>query len=129
MKVFMCQRRKLKIIYSWLIIFERRYIFFRILISYLNLFKGNVTFTTEEDEVKIIDTNSMNKTADLLQVNAEELKRTLCERVIAARGEIMQKSHTLIEAEFGKNALAKVWILVNELHVLFLLLGKKKKFK
>ncbi|XKL60916.1 hypothetical protein PGB90_007973 [Kerria lacca] len=68
---------------------------------------GNVTFTTEEDEVKIIDTNSMNKTADLLQVNAEELKRTLCERVIAARGEIMQKSHTLIEAEFGKNALAK----------------------
>lgn len=58
--------------------------------------------------MKIIELDSVHKTADLLQVDKEELKRTLCERVIAARGEIMQKTHTLAEAEYGRNALAKV---------------------
>ncbi len=67
-----------------------------------------MAFATEDDQVKMIETSSADKTADLLQVDREELKRTLCERVIAARGEIMQKTHTLVEAEYGKDALAKV---------------------
>lgn len=73
-----------------------------------SIFQSNVSFTTEDDEVKFVEMDSVNKTADLLQVDKEELKRTLCERVIAARGEIMQKTHTLAEAEYGKDALAKV---------------------
>lgn len=55
-----------------------------------------------------MEMDSADKAADLLQVDRMELKRTLSERVIAARGEIMQKLHTLTEAEYGRNALAKV---------------------
>lgn len=73
------------------------------------MLQGNAAFTADNDDVKIIELGSVHKTADLLQVDREELKRTLCERVIAARGEIMQKMHTLVEAEYGKNALAKVF--------------------
>lgn len=72
-----------------------------------------MTFATDDDQVSITDLNSANKTADLLQVDREELKRTLCERVIAARGEIMQKTHTFTEAEYGRDALAKVCNLDN----------------
>lgn len=83
------------------------------------MFQGNVSFTTEEDEVKFVEMDSVNKTADLLQVSKEELKRTLCERVIAARGEIMQKTHTLAEAEYGKDALAKVLSLARLVYYIY----------
>ena len=63
-----------------------------------------------------MDMSSAEKAADLLQVDRMELKRTLSERVIAARGEIMQKLHTLTEAEYGLNALAKVCALFSLRH-------------
>ena len=44
----------------------------------------------------------------MLHVAEVELKRALTERVIAARGEVMQKMHTHSEAEYGRDALAKV---------------------
>lgn len=69
---------------------------------------GNVEFFKEEDgNVSVNKSNSLSKTAQLLAVEEEELTQALTERVIAARGEIMQKSHTLQEAEYGRNALAK----------------------
>lgn len=55
--------------------------------------------------------NSLLRVAKLLQVSEEDLKTALTERVIAARGEVMQKTHTLSEAEYGRDALAKVNIL------------------
>lgn len=73
------------------------------------MFQGNVEFFKEEDgNVSVNKSNSLSKTAQLLAVEEEELTQALTERVIAARGEIMQKSHTLQEAEYGRNALAKV---------------------
>lgn len=45
----------------------------------------------------------------LLSVTHEELVAALTERVIAARGEVMQKVLTLEEAEFVRDALAKVY--------------------
>jgi myosin-1 len=44
----------------------------------------------------------------MLNVTSAELSKALSERVIAARGEVMQKTHTLSEAEYGRDALAKV---------------------
>jgi myosin-1 len=44
----------------------------------------------------------------MLSVASGELGKALSERVIAARGEVMQKTHTLPEAEYGRDALAKV---------------------
>lgn len=37
----------------------------------------------------------------------DELTVALCERVIAARGDIMRKEHTESEAAYGRDALAK----------------------
>ena len=47
----------------------------------------------------------------MMNVTAAELNKALSERVIAARGEVLQKTHTLLEAEYGKDALAKVNII------------------
>jgi hypothetical protein len=47
----------------------------------------------------------------MLNVTSEEFSKALSERVIAARGEVMQKRHTLSEAEYGRDALAKVNII------------------
>jgi myosin-1 len=47
----------------------------------------------------------------MLSVTSGELNKALSGRVIAARGEVMQKTHTLPEAEYGRDALAKVNII------------------
>lgn len=54
--------------------------------------------------------------ASLLSVDKNELSRALCQRVIAARGELMEKAHTVPEALYGRDAFAKV-ILTNTLLV------------
>lgn len=50
----------------------------------------------------------MKNIAELLLVPPEEVSKALCHRVIAARGEVMEKRHTESEASFGRNAFAKV---------------------
>lgn len=50
----------------------------------------------------------MNNIAELLKVSPEEVKKALCHRVIAVRGEVMEKRHTDSEASFGRDAFAKV---------------------
>ena len=37
-----------------------------------------------------------------------ELGRALCSRVVAAKGEVLEKGHTVEQAQYGRNALAKV---------------------
>jgi len=49
----------------------------------------------------------------MMSVTSAELSKALSERVIAARGEVMQKTHTLSEAEYGRDALAKVNIILD----------------
>ncbi|XP_046677744.1 unconventional myosin ID, partial [Homalodisca vitripennis] len=68
---------------------------------------GNVTFATSEDQVSIKNKEALRRASKLLFVEDSELQRALTERVIAARGEVMQKTHTLTEAEYGRDALAK----------------------
>ena len=46
--------------------------------------------------------------ADLLCVTEDQVHKALCHRVIAARGEVMEKKHTETEAVVGRDALAKV---------------------
>lgn len=52
----------------------------------------------------------MNDTANLFSISIQELSTALTQRVIAAGGEVMQKTHTSTEAEYGRDALAKVMI-------------------
>jgi len=40
-------------------------------------------------------------------VFAGELDRALCSRVVAAKGEVVEKGHTVEQAQFGRDALAK----------------------
>jgi len=55
----------------------------------------------------------------LLNVAHAELLGALTERVIAARGEVMQKALTLTEAEYVRDALAKVCTGLFHWHALF----------
>ena len=38
----------------------------------------------------------------------DELERALCSRVVAAKGEVVEKGHTVEQAKYGRDALAKV---------------------
>lgn len=61
--------------------------------------------------VVIVNKNALNSVAQLLSINSNELNTALSHRVIAAGGEVMQKTHTLNEAEYGRDALAKVSVI------------------
>lgn len=64
-----------------------------------------MTFQVNGDGVRA---TGQSHVAKLLDVSEGELSTALTERVIAAKGEIMQKSHTAEQAEYGRDALAKV---------------------
>jgi len=68
---------------------------------------GNITFQSQEESARPADKSVVDKAAAMMSVTSAELSKALTERVIAARGEVMQKTHTLPEAEYGRDALAK----------------------
>ncbi|XP_074106186.1 unconventional myosin ID [Cotesia typhae] len=68
---------------------------------------GNITFTLEEDKLVIGNKGALNESAKRLSISPSALSTALSQRVIAAGGEVMQKNHTLAEAEYGRDALAK----------------------
>lgn len=69
---------------------------------------GNIEFEIdEEDKLRLKKTKGVDYVAELLQVKRSDLETALCERVIAARGDIMRKEHTITEAVFGRDAFAK----------------------
>jgi len=64
---------------------------------------------TEGSDVALINNvDLLNIIAELLEVEVEDAQKAFCARVVAARGEVMQKSHTAQEAVHGRDALAKV---------------------
>lgn len=71
-------------------------------------FQGNVTFGLDDDKLHIESNSALNDTANLFSISSKDLSTALSQRVIAAGGEVMQKAHTFIEAEYGRDALAKV---------------------
>ena len=70
--------------------------------------QGNMEFVEENDGAKIKDDSSTRAIADLLQVDAVEVEKTLCSRIVAARGDVINKVHTVSEAVIGRDAFAKV---------------------
>ncbi|XP_012257190.2 unconventional myosin ID [Athalia rosae] len=68
---------------------------------------GNVTFSLEDDKPSIDRGGSLNDAAERLSISPMELRTALTERVIAAGGDVVAKTHSLIEAEYGRDALAK----------------------
>ncbi|XP_039296527.1 unconventional myosin ID isoform X2 [Nilaparvata lugens] len=70
---------------------------------------GNVAFTSNDDKIEIAGASEkqLNLVARLLEVDSNAVVTALTERVIAVKGEVMQKTHTLMQAEYGRDALAK----------------------
>lgn len=68
---------------------------------------GNIEFSTKDDETYIKNQDCLKNLCSLLEVKLEDAKKALCQRVIAARGEIMAKGHTVAEAYYGRDAFAK----------------------
>jgi len=68
---------------------------------------GSITFKSQEESARPADGSVVDKAATMMNVTSAELSKALSERVIAARGEVMQKTHTQSEAEYGRDALAK----------------------
>ncbi|XP_066585268.1 unconventional myosin ID [Prorops nasuta] len=68
---------------------------------------GNITFFLDGDKLSIKNNTALKDTASLLSIGENELSTALSRRVIAAGGEVMQKDHNLLEAEYGRDALAK----------------------
>ncbi|XP_043283324.1 unconventional myosin ID isoform X2 [Venturia canescens] len=68
---------------------------------------GNITFSLEDEALSVGNRGALNDAANLFSIDPKELSTALSQRVIAAGGEVMQKSHTFIEAEYGRDALAK----------------------
>lgn len=78
----------------------------RVVAAILHL--GNVEFTIDQDDKLAVKTlDHVTTVADLLHVERDDLNAALCERVIAARGDILRKEHTEVEANYGRDALAK----------------------
>lgn len=61
----------------------------------------------DEDNIVITNKDALRQVAVLLRVTEDELKKSLTQRVIAARGDVMRKSHNIQQADFGRDALAK----------------------
>lgn len=64
-------------------------------------------FAVDEDKLIVSNKASLKNSAKLLQVTEDEMTKSLTQRVIAARGDIMMKSHSTQQAEYGRDALAK----------------------
>ncbi|XP_064104605.1 unconventional myosin ID-like isoform X1 [Macrobrachium nipponense] len=77
----------------------------RIVSAILHL--GNIEFTSSGDETQIKNPKVVKDIAELLHVSPDQVTKALCHRVIAARGEVMEKRHTESEASYGRDAFAK----------------------
>ncbi|CAB3374689.1 Hypothetical predicted protein [Cloeon dipterum] len=77
----------------------------RIVAAILHL--GNVKFRPDNESVKLDDPGVLDTISGLLSVTNQELRRALCERVIAAKGEVMAKTHNEAQANYGRDAFAK----------------------
>ena len=61
------------------------------------------------EQVGIEDRTASTAIAGLLQVDADDVEKALCSRVVAARGDVVVKGHNISEAMNGRDAFAKVF--------------------
>ena len=71
--------------------------------------QGNLGFSEDENEdLEIEDTAQLSTIASLLGTRPEELERALCYRVVGNKLGSVEKMHTRDQAEYGRDAFAKV---------------------
>lgn len=70
---------------------------------------GNVMLTEEGESARISSSSksSLDSVAKLLQVNPNDLSKAICERAIAAGGQVVKKNLTSDQAVYARDALAK----------------------
>lgn len=72
--------------------------------------QGNLEFGTEDDDsVIIVNKEKLRIIASLLGTKPSDVEKSLCYRVVAAKGEVMEKAHNKVEVMHGRDALAKVY--------------------
>ena len=67
--------------------------------------------TDDHDIAGVADRKLLSNIASLLSVKPEELQQTLCTRVIAAGGQVVEKGLTVSDAMYARDAYAKVIFL------------------
>jgi len=68
---------------------------------------GNLTFSQEEEQAYITDHDGLAAISKQLAVKEADLKKSILYRVVAARGEVIEKGHNQDGAIYGRDALAK----------------------
>ena len=75
-------------------------------------------FAEQGDDAKVKDSNLVRAISNLLSVQPSETEKALCKRVVAARGDVVEKGHTIEQAKFGRDAFAKVNFIKRRNHSL-----------
>lgn len=75
--------------------------------QFVNDFNISVSFAVDEDNLVVSNKNALKNASKLLNVTEDEMTNSLTQRVIAAHGDIVRKSHSTQQAEYGRDALAK----------------------
>lgn len=81
--------------------------FWKIVAAVLHLGSVEFVHVEETDEAKVKNQTELSYITSLLSVDQGELERALCSRVVAAKGEVVEKGHTVEQAQYGRDALAK----------------------
>ena len=71
--------------------------------------QGNVDFTGgDQDNAQVTNRNDLANISRLLDVGKEDLEKALLTRVIAAGGNVVEKQLHVNDAQYARNAFAKV---------------------
>ncbi len=82
--------------------------------------QGNLQFTSGEDDQLIIENQeSVSAIAALLGCPPEAVQKALCYRVVGNKLGSVDKMHTVQQAEYGRDAFAKVPTLLFLTELLF----------
>lgn len=72
------------------------------------LFQGNLTFGVDGDVTLIENSKIVSVIKDLLSTKKENVEKALLYRTVATGRDVIEKQHTVQEASYGRDALAKV---------------------
>ena len=62
----------------------------------------------QHDQARVHGRDILGFIAKLLASSQDEVEKALCYRVVAARGEVVEKGHSVTEASYARDAFAKV---------------------
>lgn len=83
-------------------------VIWKLLASILHL--GNVIFIPDEkqhEQARVKNIDTIGVIAKLIASSEDEVEKALCYRVVAARGEVVEKGHSVKEAMYARDAFAK----------------------